>query len=80
MQHNLTSPSLKNGDKAEAEVLLVSETSIPDSYAIGDVTGKAMLAHVAFAQGKIMRARAMKLGATVSQVGDMIHAHTSVKG
>jgi pyruvate/2-oxoglutarate dehydrogenase complex dihydrolipoamide dehydrogenase (E3) component len=46
MQHNLTSPSLKNGDKAEAEVLLVSETSIPDSYAIGDVTGKAMLAHV----------------------------------
>jgi dihydrolipoamide dehydrogenase len=29
------------------------ETSVPGIYAIGDVTGKAMLAHVASAQGKV---------------------------
>jgi dihydrolipoamide dehydrogenase len=29
------------------------ETSVPGVYAIGDVTGKAMLAHVASAQGKV---------------------------
>jgi dihydrolipoamide dehydrogenase len=29
------------------------ETNVPDIYAIGDVVGKAMLAHVASAQGKV---------------------------
>jgi dihydrolipoamide dehydrogenase len=35
------------------------ETNVPGIYAIGDVVGKAMLAHVASAQGKIAAANAM---------------------
>jgi dihydrolipoamide dehydrogenase len=35
------------------------ETSVPGIYAIGDVTGKSMLAHVASAQGKVAVSNAM---------------------
>jgi len=35
------------------EVNLRMETSVPGIYAIGDVTGKMMLAHAASAQGII---------------------------
>lgn len=41
------------GPKKEIVVNARMETNIPGLYAIGDVTGKAMLAHVASAQGKV---------------------------
>ncbi len=41
------------GPKKEILVNNKMETNIPGIYAIGDVTGKAMLAHVASAQGKV---------------------------
>ena len=44
---------VKLGDKGEIEVDDHLETNVPGVYAIGDVVGKAMLAHVASAQGKV---------------------------
>ena len=44
---------VKLGARGEIEVNERMETSIPGIYAIGDVVGKAMLAHVASAQGKV---------------------------
>ena len=44
---------IKLGDKGEIEVDDHMETNVPGVYAIGDVVGKAMLAHVASAQGKV---------------------------
>ena len=41
------------GAKREIVVNDRMETNIPGMYAIGDVTGKSMLAHVASAQGKV---------------------------
>lgn len=41
------------GPKKEILVNERMETNVPGLYAIGDVTGKAMLAHVASAQGKV---------------------------
>ncbi len=41
------------GAKGEILVNERMETNVPGIYAIGDVVGKAMLAHVAFAQGKV---------------------------
>lgn len=41
------------GAKQEIVVDEHMETNVPGIYAIGDVTGKAMLAHVASAQGKV---------------------------
>ncbi len=41
------------GDRGEIIVNDHMETSVPGVYAIGDVTGKSMLAHVASAQGKV---------------------------
>ena len=48
------------------------ETSVPGVYAIGDVTGKSMLAHVASAQGKVAVSNAM--GTTQSINYDVIPA------
>jgi dihydrolipoamide dehydrogenase len=47
------------GDKGEILVNEKMETNVPGIYAIGDVTGKSMLAHVASAQGKVAAANAM---------------------
>ncbi len=41
------------GDKGEIAVNERLQTTVPGVYAIGDVVGKAMLAHVASAQGKV---------------------------
>ncbi len=41
------------GNKGEIEVDDRLETNVPGVYAIGDVVGKTMLAHVASAQGKV---------------------------
>jgi len=43
---------VQTGQRGEILVNEHMETSVPGIYAIGDVTGKAMLAHVASAQGK----------------------------
>ncbi len=47
------------GGKGEILVNEKMETSVPGIYAIGDVTGKFMLAHVASAQGKVAAANAV---------------------
>lgn len=47
------------GDRGEILVNERMETSVPGIYAIGDVTGKSMLAHVASAQGKVAVSNAM---------------------
>ncbi len=47
------------GDRQEIVVDERMETSVPGIYAIGDVTGKSMLAHVASAQGKVAVANAL---------------------
>ena len=49
----LEAVGVKLGVKGEIEVDDRMETNVPGVYAIGDVVGKAMLAHVASAQGKI---------------------------
>ena len=41
------------GNNGEIEVNDHLETNVPGVYAVGDVVGKAMLAHVASAQGKV---------------------------
>ncbi len=41
------------GSRGEIEINDRMETNVPGVYAIGDVVGKAMLAHVASAQGKV---------------------------
>ena len=47
------------GRRGEVLVDESLQTNVPGIYAIGDVTGKAMLAHVASAQGKVAAARAL---------------------
>ncbi len=44
---------IQTGKREEIQVNEHMETSVPGVYAIGDVTGKSMLAHVASAQGKV---------------------------
>jgi dihydrolipoamide dehydrogenase len=44
---------VQTGPRGEVVVDDRLETTVPGVYAIGDVTGKAMLAHVASAQGKV---------------------------
>ena len=44
---------MKLGNQGEIEVDDRLETNVPGVYAVGDVVGKAMLAHVASAQGKV---------------------------
>ena len=41
------------GKRGEVDVNEYLQTNVPGVFAIGDVTGKAMLAHVASAQGKV---------------------------
>lgn len=48
---NLESIGIKVGTKGEVTVNDRLSTNIPGIYAIGDITGKALLAHVAAAQG-----------------------------
>ncbi len=49
----LEDAGVKLGDQGEIAIDDHLETNVPGVYAIGDVTGKAMLAHVASAQGKV---------------------------
>jgi dihydrolipoamide dehydrogenase len=49
----LEDAGVQTGRRGEILVNAQMETSVPGVYAIGDVTGKAMLAHVASAQGKV---------------------------
>ena len=49
----LEKAGVKLGTRGEIEVNDKMETNVPGIYAIGDVVGKAMLAHVASAQGKV---------------------------
>jgi dihydrolipoamide dehydrogenase len=54
------------GPRGEIEVNDRLETNVPGIYAIGDVVGKAMLAHVASAQGKIAVENAMGHSSTIN--------------
>ena len=63
---------VQTGRGGEIVVNVHMETSVPGIYAIGDVTGKAMLAHVASAQGKI--AAEHILGHRVSMDYDVVPA------
>ncbi len=55
---NLNALALSTNDKGMIGVNDHMETSVPGIYAIGDVTGKAMLAHVASHQGIVAAAHA----------------------
>jgi dihydrolipoamide dehydrogenase len=68
----LESVGVKTGSREEIVVNEHLETSVPGVYAIGDVTGKSMLAHVASAQGKVAAANVM--GMTQSINYDVIPA------
>ncbi len=54
------------GRRGEIPVNERMETNVPGLYAIGDVTGKAMLAHVASAQGKVAVRNVLGRPATMS--------------
>lgn len=54
------------GRRGEIPVNERMETNVPGLYAIGDVTGKAMLAHVASAQGKVAARNILGRPATMS--------------
>jgi dihydrolipoamide dehydrogenase len=60
------------GGKGEIVINERMETNVPGIYAIGDVTGKSMLAHVASAQGKVAVANA--LGANQPMNYDVVPA------
>ncbi|MDH5562647.1 MAG: dihydrolipoyl dehydrogenase [Nitrospirota bacterium] len=68
----LEAVGVQTGTRGEILVDEHMETSVPGVYAIGDVTGKFMLAHVASAQGKVAVANAM--GTTQSINYDVIPA------
>ena len=55
----LETVGVKTGSREEIVVDEHMETTVPGVYAIGDVTGKSMLAHVASAQGKVAVAHAL---------------------
>ena len=55
----LETVGVHTGSREEILVDDHMETSVPGVYAIGDVTGKSMLAHVASAQGKVAVSHAM---------------------
>ncbi|MGV7229767.1 MAG: dihydrolipoyl dehydrogenase [Nitrospirales bacterium] len=55
----LDAVGVKTGSREEILVDEHMETSVPGVFAIGDVTGKSMLAHVASAQGKVAVSNAM---------------------
>jgi dihydrolipoamide dehydrogenase len=56
---------VQTGGRGEILVNERMETTVPGIYAIGDVVGKAMLAHVASAQGKVAVENIMGHQATV---------------
>ena len=60
----LETVGVQTGSREEILVDEHMETSVPGVYAIGDVTGKSMLAHVASAQGKVAVSNA--IGSTQS--------------
>jgi dihydrolipoamide dehydrogenase len=60
----LETVGVQTGNREEILVDEHMETSVPGVYAIGDVTGKSMLAHVASAQGKVAVSNA--IGSTQS--------------
>lgn len=62
----LESVGVQIGKRAEILVNDHMETSVPGVYAIGDVTGKSMLAHVASAQGKVAASNAMGVSQTMN--------------
>ncbi|MDH5585965.1 MAG: dihydrolipoyl dehydrogenase [Nitrospirota bacterium] len=68
----LETVGVKTGSREEIVVDEHMETTVPGVYAIGDVTGKSMLAHVASAQGKVAVAHA--LGTPQSMNYDVIPA------
>ena len=68
----LETVGVKTGVQEEIVVDEHMETTVPGVYAIGDVTGISMLAHVASAQGKVAAANAM--GTTQSINYDVIPA------
>ncbi len=68
----LEAVGVKTGSREEILVDEHMETSVRGVYAIGDVTGKSMLAHVASAQGKVAVSNAM--GTTRSLNYDVIPA------
>jgi dihydrolipoamide dehydrogenase len=68
----LETVGVKTGNREEVLVNEQMETSVPGVYAIGDVTGKSMLTHVASAQGKVAISNA--LGITQSINYDVIPA------
>lgn len=68
----LEAVGVQTGSREEILVDEHMETSVPGVYAIGDVTGKSMLAHVASAQGKVAVSNAM--GTTQSLNYDVIPA------
>lgn len=55
----LDAAGIRTGGRGEIEVNDRMETSVPGIYAIGDVTGKAMLAHVASHQGLVAAENAL---------------------
>jgi dihydrolipoamide dehydrogenase len=62
----LETVGINTGSREEILVNEHMETSVPGVYAIGDVTGKSMLAHVASAQGKVAVANAMGLTQSIN--------------
>ena len=62
----LEEAGVRLGRRGEILVNERMETNVPGVYAIGDVTGKAMLAHVASAQGKVAVRNILGRPATMS--------------
>ncbi len=62
----LEAVGVKTGNRNEILVNEHMETSVPGIFAIGDVTGKSMLAHVASAQGKVAVANIMGTSQSMS--------------
>jgi dihydrolipoamide dehydrogenase len=62
----LATVGVQTGSREEILVDDHMETSVPGVYAIGDVTGKSMLAHVASAQGKVAVSNAMGLSQSIN--------------
>ena len=62
----LETVGVQTGEREEILIDDHMETSVPGVYAIGDVTGKSMLAHVASAQGKVAASNAMGMTQSIN--------------
>jgi len=62
----LETVGVQTGSREEILVDEHLETSVPGVYAIGDVTGKSMLAHVASAQGKVAVSNALGIPQSIN--------------